>query len=51
MEEIAEKLKELVGISTPYEEHCQLSGPPRAPRDGIPNPEYTRKYPWLQIHI
>jgi hypothetical protein len=44
MEELGKALRELKGIATPQGEQYQLTGPPRAPRDGTLGVDMERAF-------
>jgi hypothetical protein len=52
MEELEKGLKELKGFATSCEEQQhQTNRPPELPWTKTPTKEYTRREPWLQLHM
>jgi hypothetical protein len=53
LEELGEGLKELKGIATLQEEQQFINQPdtPELPGTKLPTKEYTRRDPWLQLHM
>ena len=55
IEELEKRLKEVKGFATPEKEQqyqpTSPPPPPKLPGTNPPTKEYTRRDPWLQLHM